>query len=241
LIGPAIWQVVEYADALPRLDLVLMDIRLPYEDGYGALEKIRSSGHLKNTQLDAYFIYKRDEQVRSNGDNADIYTIGGKITGTLADHWQYSGEGAYQFGNKEDNVREQGAGNALVFADRDINAYAGIASGLLIRDGFEAGLINQGLPNYIEAGGNEIPLVIQDKTFVPEPAQLALEDPTWMTTVWGGQGNLWYPHVYMTNQNPWDVGGANAMGRWDYGPWFWPPFTGLAHGPIPNPTRQSSA
>ena len=27
------------------------------------------------------------------------------------------------------------------------------------------------------------------------------------------------------------------MGRWDYGPWFWPPFTGLiAHGPVPNPT-----
>jgi putative ABC transport system permease protein len=26
----------------------------------------------------------------------------------------------------------------------------------------------------------------------------------------------------MPNQNPADVTGANAFGRWDYGPWFWP-------------------
>ncbi len=43
------YEVVEYADTLPRLDLILMDIRLPYEDGYGALKKIRSSSTLKET------------------------------------------------------------------------------------------------------------------------------------------------------------------------------------------------
>jgi two-component system cell cycle response regulator DivK len=43
------YEVVEYADTLPRLDLVLMDIRLPYEDGYGALQKIRSSPTLSDT------------------------------------------------------------------------------------------------------------------------------------------------------------------------------------------------
>lgn len=43
------YEVVEYADTLPRLDLVLMDIRLPYEDGYGALRKIRASAALKDT------------------------------------------------------------------------------------------------------------------------------------------------------------------------------------------------
>ncbi|MCC6146745.1 MAG: response regulator [Anaerolineaceae bacterium] len=42
------YEVVEFADTLPRLDLVLMDIRLPYEDGYGALAKIRQSSSLKN-------------------------------------------------------------------------------------------------------------------------------------------------------------------------------------------------
>lgn len=42
------YEVVEYADALPHLDLILMDIRLPYEDGFGALRKIRSSPRLKS-------------------------------------------------------------------------------------------------------------------------------------------------------------------------------------------------
>lgn len=41
------YEVVEYADTLPRLDLILMDIRLPYEDGYGALKKIRASERFK--------------------------------------------------------------------------------------------------------------------------------------------------------------------------------------------------
>jgi two-component system cell cycle response regulator DivK len=37
------YEVVEYARTLPRVDLILMDIRLPYEDGYEALRKIRTS------------------------------------------------------------------------------------------------------------------------------------------------------------------------------------------------------
>jgi two-component system cell cycle response regulator DivK len=45
------YEIVEYADTLPRLDLILMDIRLPYEDGYGALQKIRSSPNLKETRV----------------------------------------------------------------------------------------------------------------------------------------------------------------------------------------------
>ena len=38
----------------------------------------------------------------------------------------------------------------------------------------------------------------------------------------------------MPNQNPGDISGANAMGRWDYGPWFWPPFT-TTDPEVPNP------
>jgi len=45
------WQVVQYADALPRIDLILMDICLPYEDGYQALAKLRSSPRLANTPI----------------------------------------------------------------------------------------------------------------------------------------------------------------------------------------------
>ncbi len=43
------YEVVEYADTLPRLDLILLDIRLPYEDGYSALKKIKASQNLRNT------------------------------------------------------------------------------------------------------------------------------------------------------------------------------------------------
>src|SRR5512136_2892850 len=43
------YEVVEYADTLPRLDLILMDIRLPYEDGYGAQQKLRTAERFKNT------------------------------------------------------------------------------------------------------------------------------------------------------------------------------------------------
>jgi len=43
------WQVAEFADTLPRIDLILMDIRLPYEDGFTALEKVRASPRFKQT------------------------------------------------------------------------------------------------------------------------------------------------------------------------------------------------
>jgi FtsP/CotA-like multicopper oxidase with cupredoxin domain len=147
-----------------------------------------------------------------------------------------------------------------------LNVYAGMAAGYLIKDPTEQSLISGGnikspdgtdyrdpvtkSPVPVAAGTIPdlgIPLVIQDKTFVPDNttpfsnlvedfgSQLEAQDPTWDTKNWGGFGQLWFPHVYMPNQNPEDITGANAMGRWDYGPWFWPPFTGLVYGPIANP------
>jgi len=111
-----------------------------------------------------------------------------------------------------------------------LNVYAGEAAPYILQDSAEQSLVTN---NVIPA--TQIPLVIQDKTFVPNDAQLNAEDPTWDKTKYGGEGNLWFPHVYMPNQNPYDPSGANAMGRWDYGPWFWPPFTGLINGPVANP------
>ena len=97
-----------------------------------------------------------------------------------------------------------------------------------------------------------IPLVIQDRTFV-DNATIFAQDPTWN---WGTgargtdgkittavTGDLWYPHVYMTVQNPWDLTGTNAVGRWHYGPWFNPPVPECVNGlpvgcievgPVPN-------
>lgn len=58
------YEVVEYADTLPRLDLILMDIRLPYEDGYGALKKIRDSERLKATPIVAVTAEASGEQIK---------------------------------------------------------------------------------------------------------------------------------------------------------------------------------
>lgn len=57
------YEVVEYADTLPRVDLVLMDIRLPYEDGYGALRKLRQSPKLRNVPVIAVTAEASSEQI----------------------------------------------------------------------------------------------------------------------------------------------------------------------------------
>lgn len=57
------YRVVEYADALPRLDLILMDIRLPYEDGYDALRQIRQSPSLKDVPVVAVTAYVSEDQM----------------------------------------------------------------------------------------------------------------------------------------------------------------------------------
>lgn len=57
------YEVVEYADTLARLDLILMDIRLPYEDGYAAMKKIRISDRLKAVPIIAVTAEASQEQM----------------------------------------------------------------------------------------------------------------------------------------------------------------------------------
>jgi FtsP/CotA-like multicopper oxidase with cupredoxin domain len=154
-----------------------------------------------------------------------------------------------------------------------LNVYAGEAAGYVVTDDVEKDMINGTNNTGINiAGGTStpfkkvlpdigIPLVIQDKTFVDETTIWA-QDPTWN---WGTgprvqnpnyptqgppsiitaavTGDLWYPHVYMTAQNPWDLTGTNAFGRWHYGPWFinqtptcvdFLPAGCIEVGPVPN-------
>lgn len=63
------YEVVEYADTLPRLDLILMDIRLPYEDGYGALKKIRASERFKSVPIVAVTAEASQEQMNKAKDS----------------------------------------------------------------------------------------------------------------------------------------------------------------------------
>lgn len=145
-----------------------------------------------------------------------------------------------------------------------LNVYKGMAGGYLLTDPrLDVELQDAGVPTLADKPENVIPLVIQEKGFVPSNAvdelgnyqpigfnpgesanpgtpdnpldypakfanltgefasQLHAQDPTWRDDgSWGGPGQLWWPHVYMPNQNPWDPTGVNPMGRWDYGPWM---------------------
>lgn len=113
-----------------------------------------------------------------------------------------------------------------------LNVYGGQAAPYLITDPVEQELVGSGV---LPGADSTIPLVIQDKTFVPGPEQLAQQDETWDTARWGDEGDLWLPHVYSPAQNPGDPEGVNAYGRWAYGPWFWPPTNSVENGPIANP------
>ena len=89
---------------------------------------------LAAANLDGYFIYKHDTRLNnpppaSFGDNADIYTLGGRASGLLEDHWKYSVEGAYQFGEKQDPELNQGGNNPVLAPSaettgfRDVRAF----------------------------------------------------------------------------------------------------------------------
>jgi two-component system cell cycle response regulator DivK len=45
------WQVLEFAETLPHIDLILMDIFLPEEDGYQVLDKLRAHSRFKDTRI----------------------------------------------------------------------------------------------------------------------------------------------------------------------------------------------
>lgn len=45
------WQVLEFAESLPKIDLILMDIFLPDQDGYAALDQLRAEPRFKDTLI----------------------------------------------------------------------------------------------------------------------------------------------------------------------------------------------
>ena len=119
-----------------------------------------------------------------------------------------------------------------------LNVYAGEAAGYLITDDYENDLVTRGI-----IPADQIPLIIQDKTFV-DASEIRKYDPLWN---WGSgtpdgngvrppvEGDLWLPHVYMPAQSTAPgYGGVNPFGRWMYGPWFYPA-TVVEAGPKDNP------
>jgi two-component system cell cycle response regulator DivK len=45
------WQVLEFADSMERVDLVLLDIHIPDEDGYVVLQRLRGDPRLESTWI----------------------------------------------------------------------------------------------------------------------------------------------------------------------------------------------
>lgn len=77
-----------------------------------------------------------------------------------------------------------------------LNAYAGVASAYIIRDDFEGLLVSlAGLPKFVENGGRELPIVIQDKIFEPD------HNPIFPGSA-KSKGSLWYPYTYYHDR--WD-------------------------------------
>lgn len=56
------FEVVEYAETIPKVDLIILDIRLPYEDGYEALRKLRKS-KFADVPVVAVTAYSSEEQM----------------------------------------------------------------------------------------------------------------------------------------------------------------------------------
>jgi hypothetical protein len=103
------------------------------QDEKGAILWVANKS-LPEANVDGYFIYKHDNLLDSPpaasfGDNADIYTLGGRVSGALENHWKYSAEGAYQFGEKQDPELNQRGSNPVLAPSaettgfRDIRAF----------------------------------------------------------------------------------------------------------------------
>jgi two-component system cell cycle response regulator DivK len=45
------WQVLEFANSLPEVNLILMDIHLPEEDGYQVLARLRAHPKFQQTKV----------------------------------------------------------------------------------------------------------------------------------------------------------------------------------------------
>jgi len=99
------------------LDLIYIEQRAdssawlrPFSDGHkyvnwhderGAIIYVTDKSR-PNLQLEGYFIYKDENPVNVSNVNAEIYTLGGSLSGPIgsSEHWKYRAEGAVQAGNK---------------------------------------------------------------------------------------------------------------------------------------------
>ena len=95
------------------------DFDIAEHDEQGAIFYV-SNKSLENHTLDAYFVYKHDEKVSSNGWNSDLYNFGLRAKGSMTDHWKYRTEVVSQFGRKNGRrVCALGSNNELAYHVND--------------------------------------------------------------------------------------------------------------------------
>lgn len=79
------------------------DVDLSEQDSEGVIAYF-ADARLEQKTVDYYFIYKHDDKVLRNGNDAEIYTISCRLSGRINDRWSYGCEAAPQFGRKNDTA-----------------------------------------------------------------------------------------------------------------------------------------
>ena len=112
-----------------------------------------------------------------------------------------------------------------------LNVYAGMAAPYLIGDPTEQALIDAGLiPERPDPAGGPG----QDVRPERRPAGAGGRDLGHRPVGRRGQP-VGCPTSTRRPRTRATAPGVNQYGRWAYGPWFWPPTTGIDHGPVANP------
>lgn len=105
----AIWlQIDAQGEAwLPKIHSTGWPYYMTENDETGAIVYVTNKS-IPNVSIEPYFIYKRNqheepstETARRQGTDADIFTFGTRVAGTVGKNWKYSTNVAGQFGNRD--------------------------------------------------------------------------------------------------------------------------------------------
>ncbi len=89
------------------------------QDNYGLIVYGKNKS-IENVQIDGYYIYKHQNAVAANGEDASINTVGVRVAGTCGEAWEYRAEFAQQFGKKEQaTLCAQGFNGLLTYKLQD--------------------------------------------------------------------------------------------------------------------------
>ena len=166
---------IRFRNTLPTTHPLPVDTSIP---GVAGFQNNRAALHMHGAQVDW----------TSDGGPFNWFDPNGNFGPSVTDNIKVkNGAGQALPGQMELYYPNQQSARMMWYHDHAVgltrlNAYAGLASACIVRDGVEDALVRLGI-----IPAREIPLVIQDKTFV---------DGTDSGYAWGQPGDLWYPYQY---------------------------------------------